>query len=76
MLIAKNWKSAVTPTLSERWAKCHYVFLMNKLTAIKRSHNGSEFAVYSFQKIWSKCIEYWRQIKPNDTICFELLELL
>lgn len=72
MLIARNWKSVVSPTLFERHVKC----LMNKLTSIKRFHNENGLAIYFFGKKRSKFIEYWKLIKPNDSSLFELLEML
>lgn len=75
ILIAKNSKSPTVPIVYEWRTKCHYVFLMTKLSAIKSFHNGSELALQSFHNTWSKFIDYWK-VKPNDMVHSEFLGML
>lgn len=42
--------------------KCQYL-LMNKITAIKSTRNGSEFALWRFSNTWSKCVDYWEVVR-------------
>lgn len=47
LLIAKIWKTQITPSISKWRFKCQYCLLMCKLTAIKSAKNGSENALRS-----------------------------
>lgn len=74
-LIAKKWKPEEEPTVQECHVKCQYLALMNKLTAIKITLNGSEFALFIFCTTWSKFVNYRTLMKPNDNIRDMILEL-
>lgn len=49
---------------------------MNKLSAIKSSRNGSELELQFFYNTWSRFIDYWKKVRPNDAVQGEILEML
>lgn len=69
ILVAKNWKSQITATINEWRIPCHWLLLMNKLTAIKSAKNGSENALRTFVSIWSKYTVY------RDTLMQDVFQI-
>lgn len=49
---------------------------MNKIITIKKVRNGSEFALWSFSNTWAKFIEYWKVVRPNDSVTECILKML
>lgn len=70
-------KSEEVPTIDDWRVKCqYYLFMMNKLTAIKRLWNERELALMFFSNILSKFVIYWSKVRPRDDIVKHALEML
>lgn len=52
-----------------------YVLLMNTLTAIRKGNNDQSLAIRSFENVWMKRIEYWKNVRPQDNLVKEVLDI-
>lgn len=59
LLIAQKWKTEDVPIIHDWRQKCHYMLLMNKLTAIRKGNKGQVTVISNFEDTGMKCIEYW-----------------
>lgn len=75
MLIAKNWKTQIVPTIHAWHMKCHYVLLMNKQSAMKSVINGSNMAMRVFSVLWSNLVIYWKTQYPMNNFLQPVLEI-
>lgn len=74
--VAKNWKPARVFSKNEWLFKCHYVVLMDKVSAINYLKAGQINALSSLTSIWIKYIDYWNNTGTFNSIQQQILDLL
>lgn len=52
------------------------MLLMNKLTAIRKGNNGQGKAILNFRNVWITFIDYWKQVRLQDDLSKEVLDIL